>query len=120
MGAFENLCSDHVEKRLNIHDFLVEQEDSTFFATLNTQAMRDIGLLPKDVAVINSAAIARVGDIVMAVVDGEFTIRQLVKTKNNTLVLQAANPDFKPIEIARGKEFEIWGVVTGAFRKYSR
>lgn len=119
-AGFPSPCDDHVEKRLNIHDYLVDQEDATFLVTIVGLSMRDAGLLPKDVAIVNRSINAKVGDIVLAIIDGEFTIKQLGLTENGDPLLLPANPDFKPIEIREGMEFEIWGVVTGSIRKYIR
>ena len=83
-------------------------------------SMRDAGLLPKDIAVVNRAQNAKVGDIVLAIVNGEFTIKQLVTTENGNPLLLPANPDYQPIEIKESMDFQIWGVVTGSIRKYSR
>lgn len=117
-AGFPSPCDDHIAKRLNIHDYLVDQEDATFLVTINGLSMRDAGLLPKDVVIVDRSKIAAIGNIILAVVDGEFTIKQLAIGENGNPVLQPANPDFKPIEIKDGMDFEIWGVVTGSIRKY--
>jgi DNA polymerase V len=119
-AGFPSPCDDHVEKRLNIHDFLVDQEEATFMVTIVGLSMRDAGLLPKDIAVVNRAVNAAVGDIVVAIVDGEFTIKQLALSAQGNPLLVPANPDFQALEIKEGMDFEIWGVVTGSIRKYSR
>ena len=118
VAGFPSPADDHIEKRLNIHDYLIKQEDATFMVTITGCSMRDIGLLPKDIAIVDRSKNAAVGNIVLAVVDGEFTIKQLARTEDGSPVLLPANPDFKPIEIKDGMEFEIWGVVTGSIRKY--
>jgi DNA polymerase V len=119
-AGFPSPCDDHVEKRLNIHDYLVDQEEATFMVTIVGLSMRDAGLLPKDIAVVNRAVNAAVGDIIVAIVDGEFTIKQLALSEQGNPMLVPANPDFNAIEIKEGMDFEIWGVVTGSIRKYSR
>jgi DNA polymerase V len=117
-AGFPSPADDHVEKRLNIHDYLVDQDAATFMVTVAGESMRDAGLLPKDIAIVDRSKEAAVGNIVLAVVDGEFTIKQLGLTEQGNPVLIAANPDYKPIEIKDGMDFEIWGVVTGSMRKY--
>ncbi len=117
-AGFPSPCDDHIAKRLNIHDYLVDQEDATFLVTVTGLSMRDAGLLPKDVVVVDRSKNANIGNIILAVVNGEFTIKQLTLGKNGHPVLLPANPDFKPIEIKDGMDFEIWGVVTGSIRKY--
>ncbi len=64
------------------------------------------------------AAEAKVGEIVLAVVNGEFTLKILSVGKNGLPLLQVANPDYQPIQIKEGMDFEIWGVVTGSFRRF--
>ncbi len=117
-AGFPSPCDDHIAKRLNIHDYLVDQEEATFLVTITGLSMRDAGLLPKDVAIVDRSKNAKVGDIVLAVVNGEFTIKQLTLGNQEQPVLLPANPDFKAIEIKDGMDFEIWGVVTGSIRKY--
>ena len=63
---------------------------------------------------------SRIVDIVLAVIDGEFTIKTLARKKDGTPCLLPANSTgaFNPIEIKEGMDFEIWGVVTGSFRRF--
>lgn len=117
-AGFPSPADDHIEKRLNPNDFLIDQQDATFFVTISGLSMRDAGLLPNDKAVVDRSKIPAIGDIVLAVVDGEYTIKMLAKTKQNQPRLLSANPDFSPIEIKEGQQFEIWGVVTGSFRRF--
>lgn len=86
--------------------------------TVTGDSMRDAGLLPKDIAIVDRSRVAAIGNIVLAVIDGEFTIKQLAQAKNGNALLLPANPAYKPIEIKEGMDFEIWGVVTGSIRKY--
>lgn len=118
-AGFPSPCDDHIAKRLNIHDYLVEQDDATFLVTIMGLSMRDAGLLPKDVAVVNRSKVPAIGNIVMAIVDGEFTIKFLGLSESGSPLLIPANPDFKAIEIKDGMDFEVWGVVTGSLRKYA-
>jgi DNA polymerase V len=119
-AGFPSPCDDHLQKRLNIHEYLIDQEDATFLVTVSGLSMRDAGLMPKDVVVVNRAINANVGDIVIAILNGEFTIKQLGINDNGQPLLIPANPDFKITEIKEGMDFEIWGVVTGSIRKYKR
>ena len=80
--------------------------------------MINAGLLSGDKAVVDRSKQATVGDIIMAMVDGAFTIKTLGKHKNGMPRLIPANPDYSVIEINENMQFEIWGVVTGSFRRY--
>lgn len=117
-AGFPSPADDHIEKRLNLNDYLIKQADATFLVTITGLSMRDAGLLPKDVVVVDRSRPAGVGNIVMAVVDGEFTIKYLGLGEHGNPLLIPANPEFKTIEIKEGMQFEIWGVVTGSVRKY--
>ncbi len=113
-------ADDHVEKHLDPNSFLVDQEDSTFFVTIQGESMLEAGLMPDDKAVVDRAKTPVVGDIVLAMVDGEFTIKTLAKQKNGNPRLLPANSsgDYRPIDIKGDMQFAIWGVVTGSFRRF--
>lgn len=117
-AGFPSPADDHVEGRLDVSEYLIDQAEATFFVTVAGESMRDAGLLSGDKAIVDRSKQANIGDIVLAVVDGEFTIKTLGKSKQNLPRLIPANPDFPIIEITEETQFEIWGVVTGSFRKY--
>ena len=119
-AGFPSPAEEHIEKRLDPSEFLIDQKDATFFVTIQGYSMMDVGLLPGDKAVIDRSKLASIGDIVLAVIDGEFTIKTLARKKDGTPRLLPANSTgaFNPIEIKEGMNFEIWGVVTGSFRRF--
>lgn len=119
-AGFPSPAEDHIEKRLSPDDYLIDQKDATFFVTIQGQSMIDVGLLPGDKAVVDRSKKANVGDIVLAVVDGEFTIKTLARSKDGNACLLPANCTgaYSPIEIKEGMSFEVWGVVTGSFRRF--
>ncbi len=121
-AGFPSPAEEHVEKRLDPSEFLIDQKDATFFVTIQGYSMMDVGLLPGDKAVIDRSKLASIGDIVLAVIDGEFTIKTLARKKDGTPRLLPANSTgaFNPIEIKEGMNFEIWGVVTGSFRRFKK
>lgn len=119
-AGFPSPAEEHVEKRLDPNDFLIDQEDATFFATIQGESMIDVGLLPGDKAVVDRSKTPLVGDIVVAMVNGEYTIKTLSRKKDGTPRLLPANEKFKPIEIEEGMDFEIWGVVIGSFRRFRK
>ena len=119
-AGFPSPADEHVERRLDPTEFLIDDEEATFFVTIQGYSMIDSGLLPGDKAVVDRSKNASIGDIVLAVVDGEFTIKLLAKTKQGEPRLLPSNQsgEYKPIEIKDGMQFEIWGVVTGSFRRF--
>ena len=119
-AGFPSPAEEHVEKRLDPSEFLIDQKEATFFVTIQGLSMMDVGLLPGDKAVVDRSKLASIGDIVLAVIDGEFTIKTLARKKDGAPRLLPANSTgaFNPIEIKEGMDFEIWGVVTGSFRRF--
>ena len=79
--------------------------------------MIDAGILDNDIVIIDRSKSAAINDIVLASIDGEFTVKVLAKN-NKGPYLMPANKEFKPIHIEEGSQFEIWGVVTGSVRKF--
>lgn len=118
-AGYPSEADDHVEKRLDLNDYLITQADATFFVRIIGDSMIDAGIFEGDIAVVDRARLASIGDTVLAVIDGEFTIKILNKAESGKPVLLPANPVFSPIEIKEGMNFEVWGVVTGTVRKFS-
>ena len=77
--------------------------------------MTGIGLFPGDIAIVNRALQATHGAIIIALVDGAFTIKRYDK-RGVHVQLQAENPHYSPIVIRDDMDFEVWGVVTSAIR----
>lgn len=109
-----------VEDMLNPIEYLINPSHASFLVTIQGESMIDVGLLPGDKAVIDRDIQPVVGDIVLAMIDGEFTIKILAKQKNNLPKLLPANASGKytPILIVESMHFEITGVVTGSFRRF--
>jgi SOS regulatory protein LexA len=103
---------------LTIDDFLVEDPNRTILCRVRGDSMRDVGLLDGDLVVVEKNRPTKAGDIVVALVDGELTVKTLRLDKDGSFYLEAANPDFAAIR-PQGS-LEIVGVVTGSIRKYGR
>ena len=116
-AGFPSPADDHVEQRLSPNSYLVENEDATFCLRVKGDSMIDAGIFDNDVLIIDRSRIAQVGDIVLAVLDGEFTVKTLGKSKLGARLIPA-NRNYPVIEIKEGQSFEVWGVVTGSMRKF--
>ena len=81
--------------------------------------MRDAGIEDGDCIIIDRSLEARHGDVILAVIDGEFTVKTLFK-RNGKVSLKAANPLFPEINIREGQELSVWGVVTWVIKQASR
>ena len=116
-AGFPSPADDHVEKRLDLNEYLIKKSDATFFVKIKGDSMIDASINDGDIVIVDRSIQAKVGDIVLASVDGNFTIKTLSKYKLNPRLLPA-NDKYKPIEINDNTQFELWGVVTGAVRKF--
>lgn len=116
--GFPNPAEDHQQQRLDLLDLIVRQADATFFMRVRGASMRDAGIDDGDYVVVDRSINAKHGQIVLAVIDGEFTIKRLYQ-RHGRSVLQSANPIFPHIELKDGQELRVWGVVTWAFKHIS-
>lgn len=103
---------------LTIDDYLVPDPNRTFLAKVKGDSMKDASLLDGDLVVVQKNCPTKVGDIVVAVVDGQITVKYLRQQPDGRFYLQAANPAFA--DILPTGELEILGVVVGQFRSYRR
>ncbi|MDD4912442.1 MAG: S24 family peptidase [Sideroxydans sp.] len=91
-------------------DESIEHRESTFFMRLAGDSMRDLGIYDGDLLAVDRALPAMHGSVVIAVVDGEFTVKQLLFTPSGK-VLRAGNENHADVLIRAGQDFAIWGVV---------
>jgi DNA polymerase V len=116
-AGFPSPADDHVEQRLNPSDYLVENDTTTFFVRVKGDSMIEAGIFDNDVLVIDRSRTQQTGDIVLAVLDGEFTVKTLDWSRKSVKLIPA-NRNHPVIEIKKGQSLEIWGVVTGSMRKF--
>jgi SOS-response transcriptional repressor LexA len=103
---------------LLIDEYLIDAPTRTFLLTVRGESMRDAGLLPGDTVVVKRGSIPAVGDIVVAALRGEMTVKQLAQEEGGAPYLKARNPEFDDIYPA--EDCEVIGVVVGQFRRYAR
>jgi DNA polymerase V len=106
----------HIELRLNLDEHLIEHKESTFFMRVAGDSMRGLGISDGDLLVVDRALPALEGCVVIAVVDGEFTVKQLRFTPHGP-VLHAAHPDYPDMPVRPEQDFSVWGVVKWSIRK---
>jgi SOS regulatory protein LexA len=103
---------------LTLDDYLVPDPNRTFLARVKGDSMRDAALVDGDLVVVQKNCPTKVGDIVVAVVDGQVTVKYLRQEPGGRFYLQAANPDYA--DIFPDGELEVLGVVVGQCRTYRR
>lgn len=100
---------------LSIDQYLIEKPGSSFLLKVSGDSLKDAGILIGDLAIIERTTHVRENDIVLARVDGEWTLKRYSK-KGNVVMLMPANDAYKPI--IPKEELSIYGVIKGVVRKY--
>lgn len=118
-AGFPSPAEDHAVKRLDLNDVLIKHPAATFLMRVRGASMREAGIDDGDVILIDRALKPVHGRVVVAVVDGEFTVKRLW-SRGGRLKLQAANPTYPDIVPADGQTVEVWGVVTHAIKAMSQ
>ncbi|PWL00589.1 DNA polymerase V [Pantoea allii] len=108
--GFPSPAQDYVEQRLDLNKLIVQHPSSTYFVRVSGESMTGAGINDGDMLVVDSALRASHGDIVVASVDGEFTVKRL--QLQPCLQLMPMNRQFKPIAISTEDALEVFGVVT--------
>ena len=115
-AGFPSPASDYMERALDLNEYLIKNPPATFFVEITGDSMTGAGIHSGDILIVDRSLEAVHNKIVVAVVNGEFTVKRLY-WKNKTVRLIAENPYYKPIEIKEGTVFEIWGVATTVIHK---
>ena len=116
-AGFPSPATDYLEDGLDLNDYLVQHPAATFLFSVQGHSMQGAGILDGDKVVVDRAVDARHGHIVVATVDGEFTLKRLYQ-RHNRVELHPENPAFPPIQFTGSTQLQIWGVVVGVVRRY--
>ncbi|WP_163833410.1 LexA family protein [Spartinivicinus ruber] len=114
-AGFPSPASDYVTAEINLHDYMVKHPAATFFVKASGYSMTNGGIQPGDLLVVDRSIEAKSGNIVIAALDGDLTVKQL-KIKDAQSWLVPMNPNFSPIEI-KEQDCIIWGVVVYIIHK---
>ncbi len=112
-AGFPSPADDYVEDRLDLNQLLVQNKSATFFLRVKGDSMTGAGIHDKDIIVVDRSNEPTDGSIVVAVVDGELTVKRLVQ-RSSSVELHAENPKYQPIRFKEGQELTIFGVVTSS------
>lgn len=110
-AGFPSPAADYLDLTIDLNRELVEHPSSTFYARVKGRSMQDAGIQDGDVLVVDRSLTAKNGDIAVAYLNGDFTVKRL-RFSGNTCFLLPANKDFPKIEVSENDDFRIWGVVT--------
>ena len=115
-AGFPSPADDHVERTLDLNEELIPHPAATFFLRAGGSSMLGAGIHDGDLLVVDRSLTAEPGRVVVAVVDGEFTVKRLDRSEHGP-ILRAEHPGYAPIPIGPDTEVVIWGVVTWVLRR---
>lgn len=114
-AGFPGPAEEELADTMSLDDLLIRNREAAFLLRVSGDSMSGAGILPGDMVIVDKSQSAKNGDIVIAQVDGNWTMKYLEK-EGDSLVLMPANPAYKPI--IPKNELTIAGVVTAVVRKY--
>lgn len=114
-AGFPSPAEEELVDTLSLDDLLIQNREATFLLKVSGDSMTGAGIMPGDMVIVDKGQTAKSGDIVIAQVDGEWTMKYLRK-RGDTVTLLPANPKYQPIKPKN--ELKIAGVVTAVVRKY--
>lgn len=110
-AGFPSPADDYLEGKIDLNKHLVKHPSATFFVKVTGDSMIDAGIHSGDTLIVDRSVDPKDGNIVIAVIDGELTVKRLSRSMSK-LYLLPENRNFEAIEITEEMNFEIWGVVT--------
>lgn len=113
-AGFPSPAQDYIDRSLDFNRDLIEHPAATFYARVSGVSMIEAGIDEGDIIVIDRSLEPKQNDIVVAFINGEFTMKYLDISERNAghIWLRPGNPDFRAIEINASDDFIIWGVVS--------
>lgn len=115
-AGFPSPATDYAQKRIDLTQKLILNTEATFLFRVAGDSMEGIGIYDGDTIIVDRAIVPASNNIVLAVVDEEFTVKRFFK-RGQVVRLMPENPKYKPMELREGQELRIWGVVTYNLRK---
>lgn len=117
-AGFPSPAADYCDRTLDLNELCIQKPAATYFVRAQGDSMRDAGIFPGDVLVIDRSLNAQHGDIVIATFNGELTLKKLETHPVTRLV--PMNSDYAPLVVPEGAELEIFGVATTVIHSLRR
>ncbi len=116
-AGFPSPAADFAVKRHDLNELLITHPHATFMWQVSGQSMVDFGIFDGDILVCNRALQAKHLDIVVAEVDGDFTVKQYYRARGS-VQLRAGNKTYPPILFKEGQTMTVCGVVTATIKRF--
>ena len=116
-AGFPSPAEDYMHSKLDLNNLLIEHPSATYYVRVNGDSMLGAGILNGDLLIVDRSLEVTNNCIVVAYVDGEFTVKRIKKI-NNKMFLQPENKNHQAIEITESMDFELFGVVAHAIHHF--
>jgi DNA polymerase V len=116
-AGFPSPAEDHIERKLDLNELLIQNPAATFFVRVAGDSMTGAGIHHGDILVVDRSLQAAHGKIVIAIIHGELTVKQLVR-HDASWRLVAANAAYPAVTITEETGCEVWGVVTSVIHQF--
>jgi len=110
-AGFPSPADDHLERSIDLNEELIQHPAATFFVRVKGESMHDAGIQSGDILVVDRSLAPTDRKIVVAMIDGEFTVKRF-RNQDGRIFLEAANEQFPKIEVSGDQELVVWGVVS--------
>lgn len=114
-AGFPSPADDFIEDMIDLNQVLIANPTATFLWRVVGDCMIDVKIFPGDVVVVDRSLAPKHRNIVLAIIDGEPTLKRLNR-RGGVMVLHNENAKLPPFEVSEGTEISIWGVVTNTIR----
>ncbi|SET53356.1 translesion error-prone DNA polymerase V autoproteolytic subunit [Thorsellia anophelis] len=114
-AGFPSPAQDYIEQTLDLNQLCIQHPAATFFVRVEGDSMIEVGIFQDDILTVDRSLIPKHGEIVIACVNGEFTVKEL--SLKPTIALIARNKKYAPIYLKDGDNLDIFGVVTNVIRR---
>jgi DNA polymerase V len=115
-AGFPSPADDYLDNSLDLHEHLVRNRTATFYFRVKGDSMQGEKIFDGDLLVVDRSITPKHGHVVVATVDGDFTVKKFFR-RLGVIELRPANPAFEPIKFDDGQELVVWGVVTSAIHQ---
>ncbi len=116
-AGFPSPADDYLEAKLDLVELLVSDPAATFMVRVRGDSMSGAGIGTGDILIVDRSITPAHGMIVLAIVDGEFTVKRLYR-RGTRVALIPENPLYQPIELHDGQELKIWGVIKSCIKQF--
>ena len=116
-AGFPSPAEDYIEGRIDLNRDLIRNEFSTFYFRVTGDSMMP-EIKPGALLIVDRQLETSDGDIIVARLDGDLCVKVLSFKENGSIFLRSINPNYEPIRIEEGSDFEVWGSVVHAIHSF--